>query len=48
VNVDHDWDSTRTPILADMEDAASVLSKEERLMLLRLLQKLGKAGKEES
>jgi MarR family 2-MHQ and catechol resistance regulon transcriptional repressor len=33
---------------AAMEEAASVLSKEERLMLLRLLKKLGKAGKDES
>ena len=33
---------------AAMEGAASVLSKEERLMLLRLLKKLGKAGKDES
>src|SRR6202140_3391082 len=31
-----------------MEEAAGVLSKEERLMLLRLLKKLGKGGKEES
>jgi MarR family 2-MHQ and catechol resistance regulon transcriptional repressor len=31
-----------------MEEAASVLSKEERLILLRLLKKLGKAGKDES
>ena len=30
---------------AAMEEAAGVLSKEERLMLLRLLKKLGKAGK---
>jgi len=33
---------------AVMEEAASILSKEERLMLLRLLKKLGKAGKDES
>ena len=33
---------------AAMEAAASVLSKEERLMLLQLLKKLGKAGKDES
>jgi MarR family transcriptional regulator, 2-MHQ and catechol-resistance regulon repressor len=33
---------------AAMEEAASVLSTEERLMLLRLLKKLGKAGKDES
>src|SRR6202140_5409328 len=31
-----------------MEEAAGVLSKEERLILLRLLKKLGKGGKEES
>jgi hypothetical protein len=31
-----------------MEEAASALSKEERLMLLRLLKKLGKGGEEES
>jgi MarR family 2-MHQ and catechol resistance regulon transcriptional repressor len=31
-----------------MEEAAGVLSKEERLMLLRLLKKLGKGGKDES
>jgi len=31
---------------AAMEEAAGVLSKEERLMLLRLLKKLGKGGKE--
>src|ERR1700736_169347 len=31
-----------------MEKAAGVLSKEERLILLRLLKKLGKGGKEES
>jgi len=31
-----------------MEEAASVLSKEERLILLRLLKKLGKGGKHES
>src|SRR5207244_3433927 len=30
---------------AAMEEVAGVLSKEERLMLLRLLKKLGKAGK---
>ena len=29
---------------AAMEEAASVLSKDERLMLLRLLKKLGKGG----
>ena len=29
---------------AAMEDAAAVLSKEERLILLRLLKKLGKGG----
>ena len=33
---------------AAMEEAAGVLSKEERLILLRLLKKLGKGGKEES
>jgi MarR family 2-MHQ and catechol resistance regulon transcriptional repressor len=33
---------------AAMEEAASVLSKEERLALLRLLKKLGKGGEEES
>jgi MarR family 2-MHQ and catechol resistance regulon transcriptional repressor len=33
---------------AAMEEAASVLSTEERLMLLRLLKKLGKAGKDDS
>ena len=31
-----------------MEEAAAVLSKEERLTLLRLLKKLGKGGKDES
>jgi MarR family transcriptional regulator, 2-MHQ and catechol-resistance regulon repressor len=31
-----------------MEEVASVLSKEERLILLRLLKKLGKAGTDES
>src|SRR6266704_5687167 len=31
---------------AAMEEAAGVLSKEERLMLLRLLKKLGKGGKD--
>src|SRR5712691_2329779 len=31
-----------------MEEAAGVLSKEERLMLLRLLRKLGKGGEDES
>jgi MarR family 2-MHQ and catechol resistance regulon transcriptional repressor len=31
-----------------MEEAAGVLSKEERLMLLRLLKKLGKGGEDES
>ena len=31
-----------------MEEAASVLSKEERLILLRLLKKLGKGGQEGS
>lgn len=31
-----------------MEQAASVLSKEERLLLLRLLKKLGKGGKNQS
>jgi hypothetical protein len=30
-----------------MEEVAGVLSKEERLMLLRLLQKLGKGGADE-
>jgi hypothetical protein len=33
---------------ATMEEAASVPSKEERLMLLRLLKKLGKGGHGES
>ena len=33
---------------AAMEEAASVLSTEERLMLLQLLKKLGKAGEDES
>ena len=33
---------------AAMEEAAGVLSKEERLMLLRLLKKLGKRGEDES
>ncbi len=33
---------------AAMEQAAGVLSKEERLMLLRLLKKLGKGGEDES
>ena len=33
---------------AVMEEAASVLSKEERLTLLRLLKKLGKGGEDES
>jgi MarR family 2-MHQ and catechol resistance regulon transcriptional repressor len=33
---------------AAMEDAAKVLSKEERLILLRLLKKLGKGGEDES
>src|SRR6266581_2371130 len=33
---------------AAMEEAARVLSKEERLMLLRLLKKLGKAERDES
>jgi DNA-binding MarR family transcriptional regulator len=33
---------------AAMEEAAEVLSKEERLILLRLLKKLGKGGEEES
>src|SRR5258706_15294405 len=33
---------------AAMEEAASVLSKEERLILLRLLKKLGKGGAEGS
>src|SRR5712692_5928767 len=32
---------------AAMEEAAAVLSKEERLMLLRLLKKLGKGGEDE-
>jgi hypothetical protein len=31
-----------------MEEAAGVLSRQERLILLRLLKKLGKGGKEES
>ena len=31
-----------------MEEAAAVLSKEERLTLLRLPKKLGKGGKDES
>jgi MarR family transcriptional regulator, 2-MHQ and catechol-resistance regulon repressor len=31
-----------------MEEAAFVLSKDERLILLRLLKKLGKGGKDES
>jgi MarR family 2-MHQ and catechol resistance regulon transcriptional repressor len=31
-----------------MEEAAGVLSKEERLILLRLLKKLGKGGEDES
>src|SRR6202047_593171 len=31
-----------------MEEAASVLSKKERLILLRLLKKLGKGGKDET
>src|ERR1700688_4256187 len=31
-----------------MEEAAGVLSKEERLILLRLLKKLGKGGKDET
>jgi hypothetical protein len=30
-----------------MEEVAGVLSKEERLMLLRLLKKLGKGGADE-
>ena len=30
--------------VAAMEEAAGVLSKEERLILLRLLKKLGKGG----
>jgi len=30
-----------------MEEAAGVLSKEERVVLLQLLKKLGKAGKNE-
>jgi len=34
--------------VAAMEAAAGVLSKEERLMLLRLLKKLGKGGENES
>ena len=33
---------------AAMEEAAGVLSKEERLILLRLLKKLGKGGEDES
>src|SRR5436309_3994101 len=33
---------------AAMEEAAGVLSTEERLMLLRLLKKLGKGGEDES
>src|SRR5882724_3623482 len=33
---------------AEMEQAAGVLSKEERLILLRLLKKLGKGGEDES
>src|SRR5260370_40031952 len=33
---------------AAMEEAASVLSREERVMLLRLLKKLGKGGQDES
>src|SRR4029077_10017171 len=33
---------------AAMEEAAAVLSKEERLLLLRLLKKLGKSGANES
>ena len=33
---------------AAMEEAAGVLSKEERMMLLRLLKKLGKAETDES
>jgi MarR family 2-MHQ and catechol resistance regulon transcriptional repressor len=33
---------------AAMEEASGVLSKEERLMLLRLLKKLGKGGEDES
>jgi len=32
---------------AAMEEAAGVLSKEERVVLLQLLKKLGKAGKNE-
>lgn len=32
---------------AAMEEAAAILSKEERLMLLRLLKKLGKGGEED-
>ncbi|HEY4045228.1 MAG TPA: hypothetical protein VGM27_00050, partial [Acidobacteriaceae bacterium] len=31
-----------------MEEAAGVLSKEERLIFLRLLKKLGKGGQDES
>jgi len=34
--------------VAAMEKAAGVLSKKERLILLRLLKKLGKGGKDES
>jgi len=34
--------------VAAMEEAAFVLSKDERLILLRLLKKLGKGGKDES
>ena len=33
---------------AAMEEAAGVLSKEERLILLRLLKKLGRGGEDES
>ena len=33
---------------AAMEEAAGILSKEERLILLRLLRKLGKGGEDES
>ena len=33
---------------AAMEEAAGVLSKEERLVLLRLLKKLGKGAEDES
>jgi hypothetical protein len=33
---------------AAMEEAAGVLSKQERLILLRLLKKLGTGGKDES